>query len=172
MRIIVFLLGMMFLNNIVLAQVFNTTEVDSVDGKEIHVGLVIREVLMEGEFGTSFHSEYESYPIEFEHLEALFQLLEEVRITIVLGEWCSDSKREVPRFFKIIDHAGFPPDRLEVICVNRSKKAGEVNLETYKIEKVPTFIFTKDGFELGRITESPENTLMQDMIEILKPVDR
>ena len=37
-----------------------------------------------------------------------------------------------------------------------------------KIEYVPTIIFYKDGNELGRIVESPEDTLEKDMIKILK----
>ena len=36
----------------------------------------------------------------------------------------------------------------------------------FGIERVPTFVFLRDGVEIGRITETPTNTLEEDVAHI------
>ncbi|MFZ0452215.1 MAG: thioredoxin family protein, partial [Ignavibacteriaceae bacterium] len=91
----------------------------------------------------------------------------DVNIEIVMGTWCSDSRREVPRFFKILDAVNYPSNKVGIICVDEDKKTQSNELDGLKIELVPTIIFYKDGNELGRIIESPHDTLEKDMIKIL-----
>jgi hypothetical protein len=38
-------------------------------------------------------------------------------VTIFFGTWCSDSKREVPRFLKLLDAIGFPQTAIHLIAV-------------------------------------------------------
>ncbi len=38
-----------------------------------------------------------------------------------MGTWCSDSRREVQRFLKIIDAVNYPEDNLTINNVNSSK---------------------------------------------------
>ena len=84
-----------------------------------------------------------------------------------MGTWCSDSRREVPRFFKILDAVNYPSDKVAIICVDEDKKTRGNELTGLKIELVPTLIFYKNGNELGRIVESPNDTLEKDIIKIL-----
>ncbi|MCB4234942.1 hypothetical protein LDL59_07065 [Kaistella anthropi] len=43
-------------------------------------------------------------------------------ITVVMGTWCEDSYREVPRLMKILESMNFPEQKLKIIAVNRKKK--------------------------------------------------
>ncbi|MEK7671115.1 MAG: thioredoxin family protein, partial [Bacteroidota bacterium] len=86
---------------------------------------------------------------------------------VVLGTWCSDSKREVPRFLKIVDLSLIPPAQIQFYGVDRTKKSSDGVTDRYKIERVATFIFLKRGEEVGRIVESPKNSLEEDMLAIL-----
>jgi len=36
-----------------------------------------------------------------------------------------------------------------------------------KVERVPTFIFFRDGREIGRIVENPKTGMVEDFMEIL-----
>ena len=85
-----------------------------------------------------------------------------------MGTWCSDSHEQVPRFFKVMDEAGYPADNVRIICVDREKKDGSEDVDSLNIELVPTFIFYKEGIELGRIVETPKQTMEEDIFEILK----
>lgn len=92
---------------------------------------------------------------------------DELSILIVLGTWCGDSRREVPRFMKIVEETGFPVERMVFVGVDITKLAPVGGYDTLNIERVPTFIFLKDKVETGRIIEIPVTSLEQDMLNIL-----
>jgi thiol-disulfide isomerase/thioredoxin len=94
--------------------------------------------------------------------------MENVNVTVVMGTWCSDSRREVPHFYKIVDYLGFDESNIDLICVDRAKVGVADEVDGLNIKLVPTFIFYKDGEELGRIVETPEGTLEKDISEIMK----
>ncbi|MGE5348044.1 MAG: thioredoxin family protein [Actinomycetota bacterium] len=91
----------------------------------------------------------------------------DLTITIVLGTWCPDSRREVPHFLKITDLWGFPRDRIRFIGVDINKVAPLEDYMQLAIERVPTFIFYKNNIEKGRIIEVPVTSLEQDTRDIL-----
>jgi thiol-disulfide isomerase/thioredoxin len=91
----------------------------------------------------------------------------ELTITIVLGTWCPDSRREVPRFMKIIDLWGFPEEKIRFIGVDIDKIAPLQDYMELGIERVPTFIFYENNSEKGRIIEVPVTSLEQDTRNIL-----
>ena len=84
-----------------------------------------------------------------------------------MGTWCSDSRREVPRFYKILDSLNFPSAKVKLIMVDRKKEAAGIDISPFNIELVPTMIFYNDGLEDGRIIETPKETLEKDLEEIL-----
>lgn len=89
-------------------------------------------------------------------------------ITIVMGTWCPDSRREVPRFMKIINLWGFPVEKTKFIGVDINKVAPLADFSALGIERVPTFIFYKNNSEKGRIIEVPVTSLEQDTRNILE----
>jgi len=93
--------------------------------------------------------------------------INDMDITIVMASWCPDSQREVPRMIKVLEALDYPMDVLKVIAVNRHKKVPNIDLSAMQIKYVPTFIFYKDGEELGRIVEMPKQSLEIDIINIL-----
>jgi thiol-disulfide isomerase/thioredoxin len=84
-----------------------------------------------------------------------------------MGTWCPDSRREVPRFMRILDLWQFPPGKVTFIGVDNTKLAPVGDFDRLEIERVPTFIILKNNVEAGRIIENPETSLEQDIINIL-----
>ncbi len=84
-----------------------------------------------------------------------------------MGTWCSDSRTEVPHFYKILDEINYPKEKVILINVNRDKQGLENEVEGLEINFVPTFIFNKAGEEIGRIIEMPYETLEKDMLELV-----
>ena len=134
---------------------------------EMLTGETDRMELQTGSFGSWFNPRYEEYTVDSGQIDELKPLLKDVDITIFMGTWCGDSKRETPRFYKILDAAGKTKE-VKLITVDHSKTTPE-GLEAGKdIKRVPTLIFSKDGKELGRIVEYPIESLEADMLKILK----
>jgi thiol-disulfide isomerase/thioredoxin len=92
----------------------------------------------------------------------------DLTITIVLGTWCPDSRREVPRFMKLVTLWGFPVEKIRFIGVDINKVAPLGDYPAMGIERVPTFIFYENKIETGRIIEVPVTSLEQDTRNILK----
>lgn len=78
---------------------------------------------------------------------------EGVTVLLIVGTWCPDSKREVPRFFAIMDGAGIGDSRLTMVGVDRTKKDAEGLTDKWGVTRVPTFIFFRNGQEVGRVVE-------------------
>lgn len=131
------------------------------------VGEVSRSQLQNSEFKNSFYDEYRSYEPSDEAIQKLSDLIYNYRITVVMGTWCSDSKMQVPRFFKILDQLDYNTSKIRIICVDKDKLAGNLDISSLSIKYVPIFIFKMGNEEKGRIVESPETTLEGDMIRIL-----
>lgn len=116
-----------------------------------------------------YHEGYAGYQPDQEVMAELMEIeKDDLTITIVIGTWCPDSRREVPRFMKIADLWGFPHDRIKFIGVDINKVAPLEDYFQLAIERVPTFIFYKKNIEKGRIIEVPETSLEQDTRNILK----
>lgn len=131
------------------------------------IGPCSREALSDTSYSWWFNPEYEQYNPDSVTVKEIEYNYDNVQTTIVMGTWCSDSHEQVPRFFKIMDEAGYPADDVKIICVDRDRKDSSGKVDRLNIELVPTFIFYKDGKELGRIVETPKQTLEEDIFEIL-----
>ena len=145
------------------------TEIDEKTGKPILIGSLNRAAFQEDDFAWWFNSGYKFYTTDTLTMKKMSAIdIDSLDITIVLGTWCSDSRREVPRFYKIIDELQFPQKRIQMIGVNRNKESSDNDITSLNIELVPTFIFYKDRKEIGRIIETPKVSLENDMLHILK----
>jgi hypothetical protein len=111
---------------------------------------------------------YEEYNIRAEVLDRILKIpTDGLSIKIVLGTWCPDSRKQVPRFMKIIDAWSFPEKDITYIGVDDAKISPVGEYSQLGIERVPTFIFYKNNIEAGRIIENPLTSLEQDIVNIL-----
>ncbi|MBP1646879.1 MAG: thiol reductase thioredoxin [Bacteroidetes bacterium] len=129
-------------------------------------GWVDRAVL-EGREHHEFKARYDTVQVEQRFVQMIRNVYAGVSTLVFLGTWCSDSQREVPRFLKAADEAGIPPESIKLYALDRTKKSDDGLTEQYRIERVPTFIFLKNGEEIGRIIEVPQVNVEADMVMIL-----
>lgn len=130
------------------------------------------------DFATELRAETSAYEPNPDLIEALGSFGGEVHVVCVLGTWCSDSRREVPRFWKVLDAAGLDDLSVELIAVGPSADPAAADWEAeqgwtpgvrehYGVELVPTFIVYEGDVELGRIIETPELSIEADLAGIL-----
>lgn len=148
----------------IFSQKTNQKMIDPKKGEEILIGYCTRGGLEKGSFGKSFDEYYKIYKPDSVVVSELAKKQDDIEIMIVLGTWCSDSQEQVPKFFKVLDMIKFPKNNVQIICVDSSKKSGDIDLVNYNIEKVPTFMVYRKGREIGRIIETPYSTIEKDLL--------
>ena len=131
-------------------------------------GTVTKADFMQDPYVDWYEDEYQNYTLDVNTLSDLKNKIKNTTIKIYFGSWCSDSRREVPRFIKILDYLGFNYKNVQFIALDKSKSAPNYQKNIYNIKYVPTFIFFRNGKETGRIIETPEDTLEKDMAKILR----
>jgi thiol-disulfide isomerase/thioredoxin len=149
------------------AQDTTKTYIDKDSGQHELIGLCTRDAFKDTSYSWWWDSEYDIYSVDSTSADSLKNKLDDYKIEVIMGTWCSDSKMQVPKLFKVLDYINFPSDSVKIICVTRDLKTDGNELDSLDIKKVPTIILYKNGEEKGRIVESPEVSLEKDMLKIV-----
>lgn len=89
-------------------------------------------------------------------------------VVVVMGTWCSDSAREVPRLWRALDQVGgVVPFDIVYEAVDRSKNRPKELVDEYDLQYVPTFIVRRDGHEVGRVVEHAPHGIEVDLLALL-----
>jgi hypothetical protein len=153
-----------------VAQNINQKATDPKRNNEMLIGYCNREGFktIQSDFDSVYKAEYSLYQPDKESVAKISKKLKKLRIKVVMGTWCGDSKDWVPKFYKVMDQVGFDYKNLRLICVDHTKKAPVAELDKLNIERVPTFIIYKKRHELGRIVEVPHDLIEKDIVNILE----
>lgn len=140
-------------------------------GAKILISKVNKKGLIQAPFSDWFNKNYDNYLENEKVVNAIQENINDYEIKAFFGSWCGDSKRQLPRFYKILETAEFPKDQLEVIALDRKsdayKQSPNGEEQGLNIHRVPTFIFYKDGKEVNRIVERPKETIERDILTII-----
>ena len=146
-------------------------EITTQKGHTFLVGKINVDAFDTSPYTAWYSKNYDDYQVEEKIIAPHKSTLESFKILVFMGTWCGDSKRQVPRFIKILEHLDFSMENLIIVAVDRRngyyKKSPTGEEWGLNIIKVPTFIFYKNGKEVNRIVESPIETLEKDMVKIL-----
>lgn len=153
----------------IFPQSSNRRDLGSPAAKPILTGwLSERQILDQSQ---NYKLEKELYQPNPESLAKLKTITTDIQIIVFLGTWCSDSRREVPRFLKVMEQVQNSHIQYQLLGVDRTKRDAGGLAEKHQIEFVPTFVVLYENNELGRIVETPMVSLEQDLVEILMSVN-
>jgi hypothetical protein len=140
-------------------------------GNPILLGKCTRAGLSKPPYNSWFEKNFSDYTVDSSTADLLRAKLTGRELRIFMGTWCGDSRREVPRIFKILDYCGVAPSSIQLIMVNDSdsayKQSPSHEEEGLNIFRVPDLLVFNGDFELGRIVESPHISLEKDLLAIL-----
>lgn len=140
---------------------------DEKSGNPMLVGIISRSDLQNTEFNEWWSEEYNNYEVDVIGADQIIPFTDNVKIKIISATWCSDSREQVPRLYKILDYLAFPENDIELFFVNRDKSGLADEVTGLSIDFVPTIIIYKNDSEAGRIVELPYESLELDMLSIL-----
>lgn len=141
-------------------------------GNDMLLGKCTKDGLLQLPFVDWYKPNYDSYVVDSFTCNFIRPLLAGKSITIFMGTWCGDSKREVPRVLKMLECCNFPTRDLTMIMVSNKdslyKKSPQHEEAGKNIVRVPTVIIEQKGVEIGRIIEFPVTSLEKDLLTILR----
>jgi len=145
----------------------STSHLQSVNKESMLIGEVDKNELFK-EFAVFQESHTASIPSD-SALKMLHAVKRDINIEIVFGSWCSDSKRNLPAFLKLIDQSNNPHITYRMIAVDRTKKDKAGVTTQLSVTRVPTMVFFENHKEIGRFTEHPVQSIEEDILRILNP---
>jgi len=122
-----------------------------------------------GEWFTKNYDDYHPHPDAVKQLRAVDW--KDYAVTIYLGTWCGDSRREVPRLIKTLDDADFPQSKITIIAISSEdsvyKQSPGHEERGNHVYRAPTFVIFQKNRELNRIVEIPVTSLERDLLAVL-----
>ncbi len=124
-----------------------------------------------------WQAEHDGYLPRLDAVARLASAEGSYRVIAVLGTWCEDSARELPRLQRVLDEVGSDRFELVLVGVDRTKKVGDAEVAALLpggsvMDRVPTiFVLDELGAELGRVVETAERPLEELLTEFLAPVE-
>ncbi|MCU0333784.1 MAG: thioredoxin family protein [Chitinophagaceae bacterium] len=141
-------------------------------GRPMLLGRQPREALLRAPFADWFLANYQAYVVDSFTCQFIRPLLADKQLTIFMGTWCGDSRREVPRLLKMLDCCGFAARQLTLIMVSNHasmyKQSPGHEEAGRNVLRVPTLIVEANGKEVGRLIEYPVVSLEKDLLAILR----
>ena len=132
------------------------------------IGEFSRQDLSDILYSSWFDKNYESYIVDEESADKIKEYItRDLKIKVIMGTWCSDSRENVPSFFKLMDYLNMKKRNIDLIGLDLNKENPNGDEKTYEIINVPTFIFYKKNIEINRIVEITLESFEKDILKIL-----
>jgi thiol-disulfide isomerase/thioredoxin len=129
------------------------------------VGPVSREELLRVK--PVYAEDARKYHPREEAVAELASLQEPVEILVFFGTWCRLCKRLLPKLLAVLDAADNPRLQVRFVGVDEELEEPAELIERHAVGATPTIIFLKGGREVGRIEETAEPSIEEEMVEIL-----
>lgn len=127
----------------------------------------LNDTLFQSEWFANW-SQSKGYKPDAETIKALEQVnSNNLTFKVYLGTWCEDSQIHVPAFLVVAAMLNY---KYELIGVNREKECPfeKKNCKNWDITKLPTIVVFQDQIEKGRIVETPELSVENDLLKIIQ----
>lgn len=148
----------------------NQTYLDNQEKAQL-VGYTTLDRLKEAPFKEWFNKKHTEYKVDKTILKGLEKKAKGVSVQLFMATWCRDSQREVPKFIKVMEELKMSENQINItnlyLDAPNYKQSPDRTEEGLNVHRVPTYIFYKDGEEIGRIVETPVNSLETDIAQIL-----
>lgn len=152
--------------------ILTSSESKDAQGNIVLLGKSTKERLTRDPFNSWFTSNYNDYRIDTAIADQLKPMIGNKKLVIFMGTWCGDSRREVPRIYKLLDYCGVPASQVQLITVSSDdslyKQSPGHEEKGLSIHRVPDLLVYDGKTEMGRVVESPVISWEKDLLTILK----
>lgn len=153
------------------SQSATATTIKDKNGNDMLWGLCTPSDMEKSPYNSWFLKNFQDYAVDSSRKSILIPGLKKKMFTIFFGTWCGDSQREVPRMLKMLQYYGVDQNQIKLVAVGNHPDAykqspGREEKDLY-IHRVPTMTVSNGKKEIGRIIESPVESLEKDLARIV-----
>lgn len=149
------------LSNYVIAQTSVNTE------QNVIVGISDVRILERGLGNRWYKDGYFNYQGNLSAIEAIKGMPKDIQFVVFAGTWCEKSQNLLPQFYRVMDLAGISRQRSTLCFLDRDKRSPQGFENNYYINSTPVFIILQKGIEIGRITESVNQSIEADIADLI-----
>ena len=150
-KFLIIITAIFLVNGSVFAQSQAEISRDS-KGNKVLKGIITRQDLEKDTAFAWYAENLKGYTPQSQAVDALKKNTS-IEIIAFMGTWCHDSQFIIPKFYSLLDIAGFSQNKVTLIGVDRDKKTLSHLTEALNILNVPTIIVMNNGKEVGRVVE-------------------
>ncbi|WP_123891710.1 hypothetical protein [Chitinophaga costaii] len=133
------------------------TESRTADGVKVLKGKVPLQTLMNDSAFRWFYTGVNKYqPGSSAAVDFIKSKRTKFNVVAIGGTWDPASQDALPKLVKILILASYSTETIDIYGVDQKNDAG-VNVP-FKFKRIPTFIITREGKEVGRINGNPEGS--------------
>lgn len=124
-------------------------------------------------FMEKFEQNFSNYKPNYRTIQKLKNHKDSFTIKVIGGNWCSDTRLEVPRLCRVLYEIDFNPNSIEYYRVAKNKHAIDSDFaQTVTVTKVPMVILYKHGKQIGHFLEHPVKSIEKDLLFFLDRYSR
>ncbi|MCB9044830.1 MAG: thioredoxin family protein [Chitinophagales bacterium] len=90
-----------------------------------------------------------------------------IKPVVFMGTWCDDTHILLPKFYNVLQACNYPASKVTMYALDMEKKGKDGEELKYHVTRVPTFILLDGQKEIGRITETVDESMETDMLRII-----
>ncbi|HBZ66195.1 MAG TPA: hypothetical protein DEO70_05100 [Bacteroidales bacterium] len=162
---------MLFVLSCSKTEKLNTIVSDDATGDSIFLGYGTVDVLKHDIFRKYYVDGLNDYHPADSLIDSLRPALKAVTFKVIMGTWDTRSRKVVPQLFNVLFSVGsYDPSsqsNVELIGVNRAMKAGNIDLDDYKVKRLPLIIVYRSGEEAGRLQGKLSEPMEKVLFDIL-----
>lgn len=155
------LMMFIFLSELGFAQTSVNTE------QNVIVGISDVRLLERGLSYRWYKDGYFNYKTNTSAVNAIREMPKDIQFMVFAGTWCEKSQQLLPQFYKVLDLAGISRQRVTLCFLDRDKRSPQGIENNYSIHNTPVFILLQKGLEIGRITESVNQSIEADIADLI-----
>ncbi|MBP6625629.1 MAG: thioredoxin family protein [Chitinophagaceae bacterium] len=163
-----FLIGCLLMSTLIMQAQDFVRELDRKSGKVLLRGKFTFDDLKDETTCKWLDQGAKSYKPNAQAIKQLKPFWENYRLVIFGGTWCEDTRDLLPKLYRVLNESAFDFNAIEMYGVNRDKEALNIESKLYNIQRVPTIIIMHQYREVGRIIETVQQSIEDDLLHILE----
>ena len=136
------------------------TESRTADGVKVLKGKVPLQTFMNDSAFRWFYTGVNKYqPSSSASIDFIKSKRTKFNVSIIAGTWDTETQQALPKFVKVLILSSYATENIAIYAVDQKNEAGvEV---PFKFKKLPVFIISRDGKEVGRIVGEPDGSNLE-----------